>query len=106
VAGDGLKGLTTFRENSDEIVLVISDVTMPEMNGVEMGRRIYSTSPATNVVLMSGLLPPELSPEEIAGLCAFLQKPFRAGHLTEIVKNCLSSRCGVMTQKMRSNVAK
>jgi CheY-like chemotaxis protein len=34
----GMEGLQTFRENSDDIALVVSDIVMPDFSGPEMVR--------------------------------------------------------------------
>ena len=39
-ANDGLDGLSIFKENEDEIDLVISDIMMPHMNGIDMVENI------------------------------------------------------------------
>ena len=39
-ANDGLEGLSTFKENEDEIDLIISDIMMPNMNGMDMVENI------------------------------------------------------------------
>jgi len=40
VANDGKEGVKIFKENADEIDLIISDVRMPHMDGLEMAKQI------------------------------------------------------------------
>lgn len=82
-----MEGLETYREQKAEIELVISDITIPRMNGIEMIRNIFSTQPRANVILMSG----EARPIETGKICAFVQKPFILGQFLKIVKKCLDS---------------
>jgi CheY-like chemotaxis protein len=48
VANDGEEGLKIFLENQNEIEIVVSDINMPNMNGMEMIKAIKD-SPAKNV---------------------------------------------------------
>ena len=40
ICEDGVEGLECFKKYQDEIDLVITDVNMPEMNGLEMSKEI------------------------------------------------------------------
>ena len=40
VAKNGKEGLRTFLENQDDIDLILTDVNMPELNGIEMIKKI------------------------------------------------------------------
>ncbi|MDP2104402.1 MAG: PAS domain-containing protein, partial [Desulfobulbaceae bacterium] len=70
------EGLETFKQNIAQIGLVLTDMTMPGMNGVELTRKIKRLSPVTPVVLCTGFS--DLMDAEKAkriGLDGFLLKP-------------------------------
>ncbi|WP_342433221.1 response regulator [Neobacillus sp. FSL H8-0543] len=50
-APNGQKALELFLQHSPE--LVITDIVMPEMNGMELARNIKQNSPATKILLLS-----------------------------------------------------
>jgi DNA-binding NtrC family response regulator len=54
VAENGVAGLEAFLVAPDEIVLVLADVVMPVMNGLEMADKIRALRPATRILLMTG----------------------------------------------------
>lgn len=51
-AEDGLQGLSIAKKNTPDIVL--SDVRMPRMDGIEMANRIRSILPDCHIIFMSG----------------------------------------------------
>jgi len=53
-ATDGEEAIRVFRENQDEIDLVILDAFMPRKNGMEACEAIKKVRPGTKVLLMSG----------------------------------------------------
>lgn len=89
VASNGKEGFESFREMSEDIGLVISDIAMPHMDGIELARKILSIDPHASVILMSGEILPEEIPDEIIRVCAFLQKPFHTAEFVRIVKERL-----------------
>jgi DNA-binding NarL/FixJ family response regulator len=50
-AGDGRECVQLASQHSPDVVIM--DVAMPEMNGIEAARRIISDSPQTHVVMLS-----------------------------------------------------
>jgi YesN/AraC family two-component response regulator len=73
-ARDGEEALRLAREFSNEISLIITDVTMPRMNGVALANAVSEFSPATPIILMSGQSE-EFWPERPLGKWTVLLKP-------------------------------
>ncbi|MEI6214993.1 MAG: ATP-binding protein [Desulfuromonadales bacterium] len=77
-AADGRKALDIYRDRRDEIDLVLTDMLMPEMNGIDTYRHLRAMSPVTPVVICSGCDASEI--EDIVGndpFAAVVQKPYR-----------------------------
>jgi len=53
-AEDGMDGLNKFKENKDKIHIMLLDVVMPKLNGIELFKRIKNLEPNTKVLFMSG----------------------------------------------------
>lgn len=73
--------------------LVISDVQMPLMTGIELLRELRHHQPQLPVVLISGVfeLAPNQSPADL-GAFAVLSKPFAFEELHEVALRALDSR--------------
>ncbi len=54
VAENGVAGLEAFLTAQQHIDLVVADVVMPNMGGVEMAKRIREARPDARILLMSG----------------------------------------------------
>ena len=89
LAMDGVQGLSTFEERHEEICLVLSDVAMPNMGGIEMVRTLFETYHHPNVIMMSGRNLSDLVPEDVKRLCSIIEKPFTPKGLIEAVRKCL-----------------
>ncbi len=72
--------------------LLITDVTMPEMQGTELARRLRAARPGLKVLYISGYSEQPLDPTELelwgAGL---LQKPFSADSLGRKIRNMMGN---------------
>jgi len=53
-ARDGVEGLEMFREHRDEIRFVLSDLTMPRMDGWATIAALRKIDPAVSIILASG----------------------------------------------------
>lgn len=70
--------------------IIIIDLRMPEVNGMELSRKIKESTPQTSVIIITGLASYET--EEAAkklGIENYLAKPFGLDELRSIVKKCL-----------------
>ena len=70
------------------IQLLLTDVVMPIMNGIELAQRVEATSPSTKVLLMSGYVTAAV---KTSGR-PLLSKPFQTGDLLAAVQQMLDSR--------------
>jgi two-component system cell cycle sensor histidine kinase/response regulator CckA len=87
LARDGAEGLRAFTEHIHEIALVLTDVAMPKMDGIEMVRRVFALKPDAKIILMAA--PPVDVPPEIQKVCLLLRKPFLPKQLLEAVQSIL-----------------
>jgi DNA-binding NtrC family response regulator len=76
------RGLELLRRERPQIVL--SDIVMPKMNGMELLSRILEIDPAANVILMTAHYSTEAAVEAIKkGACDYLNKPISLSVLRE-----------------------
>jgi len=74
--------------------VVLLDLVMPEMNGVETCRKIIKISPDSKILLISGF-PQEVEKYQwdfinAGGLDVFLRKPLLAGEISETIIKVLN----------------
>ena len=83
-----LQALERFRTDSAAYDLVISDVVMPDLNGLELIDALRQQRPSIPVILCSAYQPQDLdSPSERT---TFLQKPVEPSALARQVRAALS----------------
>jgi DNA-binding NtrC family response regulator len=89
VAGSGGVGLAKLDEC--DIDLVLLDVVMPEMDGLEVLRRVRAAHPEVSVVMMSGNATIETAVQATkGGAHDFIEKPLSSDKLLLTVQNALS----------------
>jgi len=90
-ASDGPAGLACFDAHADEIRLVVLDLTMPHMSGVQVLAALRARAPETPVLLMSGYsVETALDPTVIPDDQPFLHKPFDLDTLLRRVQAVLA----------------
>ena len=77
-AEDGLAALPIYKQNMDQISLVLLDLTMPNMNGEETFGELTKINKDVKVIVSSGYDEQDVSSRFVGkGLAGFCQKPFR-----------------------------
>jgi two-component system cell cycle sensor histidine kinase/response regulator CckA len=83
-AENGEEALQLSRNFPGPIHVVVSDIAMPKMNGIELRERILAERPGTQVLLISGQI------DEPVIACPFLRKPFHIDVLKERVRQLVA----------------
>ncbi len=87
-AENGAKALERYNELRPD--LVIMDITMPEVNGIEALKAIKSLDKEAKVIMCSAMGQQSMVVEAIhAGARDFIVKPFQADRITEAVKKAI-----------------
>jgi PAS domain S-box-containing protein len=84
------EALALFDKDSAQFDLIITDHTMPEMDGLEVARRIHTVCPDLPILLATGFsdsLTPEIRRE--AGIGELIEKPVSTSVLADIVHRTL-----------------
>ncbi|MEM7773675.1 MAG: PAS domain S-box protein, partial [Cyanobacteria bacterium P01_A01_bin.37] len=84
VANDGVEAIALFLTHQDDIKLVISDVMMPNIDGISLVQKLKETNPRVKIISISGL-PANRLPVLTNGADAFLAKPYSLKTLLRIV---------------------
>jgi two-component system chemotaxis response regulator CheY len=87
-AENGIKAVEKYAELKPD--LVIMDITMPEMDGIEAVRRIRAVDPGATIVMCSAMGQQAMVIEAIqAGAKDFIVKPFQPERVLEAVNKVL-----------------
>ncbi|MFZ5893049.1 MAG: ATP-binding protein [Myxococcota bacterium] len=91
-AKDGRDAIELARQHRGRIDLLVSDVVMPGMSGVDLAKALRELDPCLRVLFVSGYSddPTQLS-NPLAAHTHFLSKPFSPGELTQAVCRILES---------------
>lgn len=67
--------------------IVTMDMNLPDANGIECSRRIFSINPSARIIMISAMKDASLIMQgRDVGICSFLQKPVNANELIEVMK--------------------
>ena len=81
-AEDGTDALALYHQRRTEIDLVLTDISMAQMDGIALTRALRRINPNVRVVVSSGHFPKEsLTVLENLGVKVFLDKPYTADKL-------------------------
>ena len=89
---DGEKALTRFYESPFDIV--VTDIRMEKIDGIEILEKILAKSPVTKVIMITGYATVEVAREALSkGAFDFIAKPFKPGDLREIIRRASDELC-------------
>lgn len=90
-AADGAEALELIRHGVADVDIVLSDIVMPRVNGVQLLQSLSTLRPDLPVILMSGYGTAQLAERGIASPCGVLAKPFSREALVAEVRRCIRS---------------
>jgi len=92
IAHHGRQALELYRQQGDQIDLVLLDYIMPKMNGHEVFSELISINPDVRVVLTSGYTEIKATAAfKHTDLYGFLQKPYDFGILNKVVNKAITT---------------
>jgi diguanylate cyclase (GGDEF)-like protein len=90
ICEDGQQGLETFQQHQQEIDLVITDVNMPNMNGLEMAKAIKEINQNIPIIVATAFSNSEYLLEAIElGIDKYVLKPVNIKKLLDIMSKSL-----------------
>jgi DNA-binding NtrC family response regulator len=75
---------------SETVDVLISDISMPEMNGNKLAERVFKLNPRVRVLLISGAV--DEAPAVKGGQVRFLKKPFFPAELIVLLRQMLAEK--------------
>ena len=92
VAADGEEAIEVYRLHKLEIDVVLLDVGLPKVNGVDVLYKMKSENPNVRVIIVSGFLAPELRTKmQQAGVEHFIDKPYMLDHVLETIQSLIET---------------
>ncbi len=87
---NSMKALEIFQNSPDAFDLVISDLTMPEMNGIEMAETIHAVSPDLPIMICTGAASANMQETTSEyGIRKVLTKPYHKRELSSAIHELL-----------------
>lgn len=104
-AADGQEALEILASAENSISLLLTDIVMPGMSGLELAKRVKKESLGTPIILTSGYAPEDLANrEELKALGTFVKKPFDMDNLIKFLASTL--RDSLTDQKKQASERK
>ena len=80
-AANGVEALVLAREYKEPIHLLITDVVMPLLGGIELQKEMLALRPGIPVLFMTGYADETLEQRQSSASVVVIQKPFRMDEL-------------------------
>jgi two-component system, chemotaxis family, chemotaxis protein CheY len=101
-AGDGCTAITEYDRTAPDMVLM--DITMPQMEGIEAAERIVRAHPEARVVMVSSVGYQENIVAALQkGARHFVQKPVKPEILYEVIKYVMGDDAVITAAVMQGN---
>ncbi len=101
-AGDGCTAITEYDRTMPDMVLM--DITMPQMEGIEAAERIVRSHPDARIVMVSSVGYQENIVAALQkGARHFVQKPVKSEILYEVIKYVMGDDASVATPAIQGN---
>jgi DNA-binding NtrC family response regulator len=91
-AANGEEALAIIQNAPNSIDLLITDVIMPRLGGIELAKQVLKFCPQLRIIYVSGYSGQPLNSGSMVEGAQFLQKPFSITLLTTYVRTALDSQ--------------
>jgi len=91
-APNGQRARAVYRMHQDEIEVVLTDVVMPEMGGLDLFRALKARNPGVPVVAMTGYAAGDSETTVHDGFAGWVRKPLRMARLARAMSDALKHR--------------
>jgi two-component system cell cycle sensor histidine kinase/response regulator CckA len=85
-AGNGVEGVSVFQQHQESIALLLSDVLMPKMGGLQLADTVLTLRPQLPVLFISGNM------QSADRGCGCIAKPFTSAELVGRVRQVLANK--------------
>jgi CheY-like chemotaxis protein len=93
LASDGLEAIELVRSKGNAINLILLDIVLPGMSGMEVFNEVHAAFPGIKVILSTGYAREETVSDLIRqGAQALIRKPYQAGTIARVVRNVLDTK--------------
>ncbi|MBM4152165.1 MAG: response regulator, partial [Kiritimatiellaceae bacterium] len=90
LAENGKEAVDIFRAQAGRVSLVVCDMVMPVMNGLDCFKNLQEIDPNVQYVLVTGFAKPEdIAKMNEMGMAGVIKKPYRGSELSRVVANVL-----------------
>jgi CheY-like chemotaxis protein len=90
VAESSIEALDMFRAEPQRFDLVITDMTLPKITGIDLSRDILKIRPDIPIILCSGIKDPDTEAQaKSLGINAYLTKPLTKRELARVIRDTL-----------------
>lgn len=94
-ASDGAHALETFMESEEGFDLLVTDIRMPLMDGIQLALAVAAKRQGFPIILMTGYAEQRERARELDGLVdEVLTKPFPLGDFRKTVRDVIARRIG------------
>ncbi|MEI6608983.1 MAG: PAS domain S-box protein [Deltaproteobacteria bacterium] len=89
-ATSSIEALDIFRADPQRFDLVITDMTLPKMTGIDLSRKLLQIRPGIPIILCSGIREPDTEAQaKSLGIKAYLTKPLTRRELAGVMRKVL-----------------
>ena len=96
-AADGREALRVCHEHPGTIHVLLTDMVMPAMPGIELAKKVRTLRPETRIMCMSGYTDRPMEIDQLAPGVVLLQKPFKLSTLAQELRNVLDHKPAATT---------
>ena len=91
LASDGEQAIDLYRSNNQEIDVVLLDIGLPKIGGLDVLLDMKAQNPDVRVIVVSGYFEPAMKSNlSAAGIKHFLAKPYTLSQVVDALRDSLS----------------